>query len=168
MWNHFSRKSTETAFSHRPLNAKIHMSFRQKYNALRMKTKSSKNVLWPSILFHPHYDDVIMIAMASQITSLTIVYSTVYLSTDERKYQSSASLAFVRGVHRWPVNSPQRTSNAENVSIWWHHRATWPNSSQSSHSSAQRGALRVWTNHNIHCQPATTIHNLCVLGVRCQ
>ena len=46
-----------------------------------------------------HYSDVIMGAMASQITSLTIVYSTVY-SADQRKHQSSASLAFVRGIHR--------------------------------------------------------------------
>ena len=56
----------------------------------------------------PHYDDVIMSAMASQITSLTIVYSAVYSATDERKHQSSASLAFVRGTHRSPVNSPHK------------------------------------------------------------
>ena len=43
--------------------------------------------------------------MASQITSLTIVYSTIYSDADQRKHQSSASLAFVRGIHRWPVNS---------------------------------------------------------------
>ena len=47
-----------------------------------------------------HYNDVIMGAMASQITSLTIVYSTVYSSLDQRKHQSSASLAFLRGIHR--------------------------------------------------------------------
>ena len=51
---------------------------------------------------------VIMGAMASQTTSLTIVYSTVYSGADHRKYQSSASLAFVRGIHRWPVNSPHK------------------------------------------------------------
>ena len=45
-------------------------------------------------------------AIASQITSLTIVYSTVYSDAYQRKHQSSASLAFVRGIHRWPVNSP--------------------------------------------------------------
>ena len=65
------------------------------------------------IICSSHYDDAIMIAMASQITSLTIVYSTAYLGTDERKHQSPASLAFVRGIHRtgdrwiprtkWPV-----------------------------------------------------------------
>ena len=47
-------------------------------------------------------------AIASQITSLTIVFSTVYLDTDQRKHQSSASLAFVRGIHRRPVNSPHK------------------------------------------------------------
>ena len=52
--------------------------------------------------------DVIMGAMASQITSLAIVYSTVYSGADQRKHQSSASLAFVRGIHRWPVNSPHK------------------------------------------------------------
>ena len=55
-----------------------------------------------------HYYDVIMGAMASQITSLTIVYSTVYSSADRRKHQSSPSLAFVRGIHRRPVNSPHK------------------------------------------------------------
>ena len=44
-------------------------------------------------------------AMASQITSLTIVYSTVYSGADQREHQSSASLAFVWGIHRGPVNS---------------------------------------------------------------
>ena len=53
-----------------------------------------------------YYSDVIMGAMASQITSFTIVYSTVYSGADQRKYGSSASLVFVRGIHRWPVNSP--------------------------------------------------------------
>ena len=47
-----------------------------------------------------HYNDVIMGAMAPQITSLTIVYSTVYSDTDQRRHQSSASLAFVRGIRR--------------------------------------------------------------------
>ena len=78
-----------------------------------------------------HYDDVIMGAMESQITSLTVVYSTVYSDADQRKHQSSTSLAFVRRIHRGPVtglcagNSPvtgefpaQMASNAENVSAF--------------------------------------------------
>ena len=55
-----------------------------------------------------HYRDVIMSSLASQITSLTIVYSTVYSRAGQRKHQSSASLAFVWEIHRWPVNSPQK------------------------------------------------------------
>ena len=46
--------------------------------------------------------------MAPEITSLTIVYSTVYSGADQRKHQSSASLAFVREIHRGPVNSPHK------------------------------------------------------------
>ena len=46
-------------------------------------------------------------------------FSSVYSGADKRKHQSSESLAFVRGIHRWPVNSPH--SNAENVSIWCRH-----------------------------------------------
>ena len=58
-------------------------------------------------------------AVASQITSLTIVYSIVYSDADQRKHHGSASQAFVRGIHRGPVNSPHKwASNAENVSIW--------------------------------------------------
>ena len=57
-----------------------------------------------------HYNDVIMGEIASQITSLTIDYSTVYSDTDRRKNQSFASLAFVRGIHRSPVNSPHKWS----------------------------------------------------------
>ena len=65
-----------------------------------------------------------MRTMASQITSLTIVYSTVYSVEDQTKRQSSVSLAYVRG------NSPatgefpeQMASIAENYSIWWRHHA---------------------------------------------
>ena len=46
--------------------------------------------------------------IASQITSLTIVFSTAYSDADQRKHQSSASLAFVRGIHRGPVNSSHK------------------------------------------------------------
>ena len=49
-----------------------------------------------------------MSTMASQITSLTIVYSTVYSGADQSKHQSSASLAFMWGIHRGPVNSPHK------------------------------------------------------------
>ena len=64
--------------------------------------------VWFYALYLLHYSDVIMGAIASQITSLPIVYLTVYLGAPQRKLQSSASLAFVRGIHRWPVNSPHK------------------------------------------------------------
>ena len=60
------------------------------------------------VLFTFHYGDVIMGTIASQITSLTVVYSTVYSGADQRKHQSSASLAFLRGIHRGPVNCPHK------------------------------------------------------------
>ena len=63
---------------------------------------------WPGHQPRIHYDDVIMSVTASQITSLTIVYSTVYPGADQSKHQSSASLAFVWGIHRGPVNSPHK------------------------------------------------------------
>ena len=86
-----------------------------------------------------------MSMMASQITSLTIGYSTVNSGTDKRKHQSSTSLAFVRGIQRWPVNSPHKGPVTQMFpfdevimfahifcdikyvehwpsSIWWHHQ----------------------------------------------
>ena len=54
----------------------------------------------PTLIKSYHYNDIIMTTVASQITSLTVVCSTVYSDTDQRKYQSSASLAFVWGIRR--------------------------------------------------------------------
>ena len=55
-----------------------------------------------------HCNDVMISAVASQITSLTIVYSTVYSGADQREHQGSASLVFVQGIHGWPANSPHK------------------------------------------------------------
>ena len=55
-----------------------------------------------------HYSGGIMSAMGSQTTSVCIIYSTVCSGTDQGKHQSSASLAFVRGIRRWPVNSSHK------------------------------------------------------------
>ena len=49
--------------------------------------------------------------MAFQVTSLIIVYSTVYLGADQIKHQSSAPLAFVRGIHRGEVEAMEH--------LWW-------------------------------------------------
>ena len=57
-----------------------------------------------------HHRDVIMSAMESQITGVLIVYSTICSGADQTKHQTSASLALVRGIHRWPVNSPHKGS----------------------------------------------------------
>ena len=71
--------------------------------------KVLNNLMHPLHIYYIlHYDDVIMSAMASQITILTIVHSTVYLDTDQRKHQHSESLAFVRGSHQGPVNSTHK------------------------------------------------------------
>ena len=90
---------------HRSLHTKCRGNFRGYRRPLRA-TLSCK-IRWREIKYN-HDNDVTMGAIASLITSLTIVYSTVYSDTDQRKHQSSASLAFVRGSHRGPVNSPHK------------------------------------------------------------
>ena len=67
-----------------------------------------------------HYSDVIMNAMASQITGISIVCSTVCSGID---HQISESLAFLKGIHRWIP--PQRASNAGNISLWRRHNVVY-------------------------------------------
>ena len=55
-----------------------------------------------------HYNDAIMSTMASKVTGVSIVCSTLASATDQRKHESSASRAFVWGIHWWPVNSQHR------------------------------------------------------------
>ena len=71
-------------------------------------SKSLRGIETKKILSELHYSDVIMAALAPQITGVSIVHSTICAGTDQRKHQSSASLAFMRGIHRWPVNSPHK------------------------------------------------------------
>ena len=81
---------------------------------VRRRCDGVRSLLWFIYIYQyicpmnprPHYNDVIMGTITSQITSLSIVYSIVYSDVDQRKHQSSASLAFVRGIHGGPVNSP--------------------------------------------------------------
>ena len=75
------------------------------YNDYGSEPFTAPRLLYIHILYNC---DVIMGAMASLITSLTSVYSTVHCGADQRKHQSSVSLAFVRGLHRRPVNSPYK------------------------------------------------------------
>ena len=79
-----------------------------------------------------HYNDIIMSAMASQFTGVSNVCSIVGSGADQRKHQSPASQAFVREIHRWPVNSPHkrpvtRKMFSFDVVIMWSHdyRADW-------------------------------------------
>ena len=102
----------------------VNTRFMRRLGALGISdsTKSSRSTIWSSSVAKPfagstcgctcmhiyHYIDVIMTTIASQITSLMVVYLTVYSDADQRKHQSSASLAFVWGIHRGPVNSPHK------------------------------------------------------------
>ena len=82
---------------------------KRSFTSWTIKLFSSWFIVWcNSISNSTHFNDVIIGAKASQITSLAIVYSAVYSGADQRKHQSSASLAFVRGIHRGPVNSPHK------------------------------------------------------------
>ena len=84
------------------LQTYVSMCYLRLREALQLITKRYLSIL------NNHYNDVKMGAIASQITSLTICYSIVYSGADQSKHQSSASLAFVRGIHRGPVNSPHK------------------------------------------------------------
>ena len=96
------------------------------------------------------YNDVIMSPMTSQITSLTIIYSTVYSGADQRKHQSSASLhGLCEG------NSPaQRASYAKNVSIWWRHHAFM----HLIPFSADDVEMEKLCAHDVQCCNATCVH----------
>ena len=65
-----------------------------------------------------------MSAMGSQITSVWVVYSTVCSGAYRRIHQSSVSLAFVRGIHRWPVTFPHKGPVTRKMVPWRHHDTT--------------------------------------------
>ena len=77
--------------------------------------KSPEIIYWDRLDVCYALNDVILSAMASHITQPHDFYSTVYSSANQRKHQSSASLAFVRGIHRWPVNSPHKGPVTRNM-----------------------------------------------------
>ena len=96
---------------------KIHLKEKQKglfiinqkhFSIVHIFMNNTCNHVKPTVDTESHYNDVIMGAITSHITTFTIVYSTVYLDADQRKHQSSASLAFVLGIHRASVNSPHK------------------------------------------------------------
>ena len=84
----------------------VHRDNWPRYNEPRWRITVTITITFP--LTALHYNDVIMSAIASQITGVPIVYLTVCSGADQRKHQSSASLAFVWGIHRWPMNSPHK------------------------------------------------------------
>ena len=128
------------------------------------RTRCDEN-MYKTVVFHLscamssppwHYNDVKMGAIASQITSLTIVYSIVY--SDQRKHQSSASLASASRTGEFPA---QMASNAENVSISWRHRG--PGRGESA-----RWGVTIWATRSpplvvrkfpVHVYKYTCTHN---------
>ena len=84
------------------LNVLRHLT--QKHNSIIfMRTKSAPWLLMPWLIWPPRYHNVKTTAWKKRV-----VYWNVYSGTDQRRHQSSASLAFVKGIHRWPVNSPHK------------------------------------------------------------
>ena len=108
---------------HIPTKRREFLLFCLMQNLIRCMSKLIANVLVSSTLITGHclhYSDVIMSSMASQITGVLSVCSTVCSGEDQRKHQSSASLTSVGGTDRWPVDSPHKGSNTE-IFFWWRH-----------------------------------------------
>ena len=89
-----------------------------------------------------------MSTIVSQITTITIVYSTVYSGANERKHQSATSLAFVRRIHQWTVNSPHKRPVTRKMfpfdDVIMHWYRNWP-----------RYGLR-WSGLCWHCRHSTS------------
>ena len=89
----------------------------------RFGRASSGSILSPICRRYPfvvYHDGGLRSAMASQITGVSIVFSTICSGADQRKYQRSALLAFVKRIYKWPVDSPhKRPVTRKLFSIWW-------------------------------------------------
>ena len=104
-------------------------------------------VLWTN---STHYGDVIMNTMASQITSLAIVYLTVYSGADQRKHQNSASLDSVRGIHRWPVNFLHKGPVTRKmfpfddvIMRWWAQNVPWGSAASPGYQQPRHWLWRI-------------------------
>ena len=64
-----------------------------------------------------------MTVMASRITGQSSVCSTGFSDWQQRNIKGWRYCPFVRGIHRWPVDSPHKGTVTENVSMWWRHNA---------------------------------------------
>ena len=90
-----------------------------------------------------HYNDAIMGTIASQITSLTIVYWTVYLDADQKKPSKLCVAGLCTGKSPETGEFPaQMASNAENVSIWWRHHGL---------------EIVIWRNNKMFGSPPTPV-----------
>ena len=149
LWNNLKAAHSKTEkgnysyllpLSHR---SSVDMLLYEPWTVLRYIAKIKLCKTWRQIY---RYGDVIMGVIASEITSLTIVYSTVYSDADQRKHQSSASLAFVWGIHRGLVNSPHK---------WPATRKMFPfddviTRTHGTYSVADAGSIRAHISNNTH------------------
>ena len=102
------------------LYCKANRSWAKENTIQQIKTFTADILFW-------HRRDIIMSTVASQITGVSIVCLTACSGAEQRKYQSSAWLAFVRGIHRWPVDSPHKGPvTQKNYFIWWRHHGISP------------------------------------------
>ena len=83
--------------------------------------KAGSQIYFERSITCTHYIDIIRSAMASQITGVPTVCSNVCSCTDQRKHQSSVSVAFVKGIHLWPVDSPQKGPVTWKMSPFYDH-----------------------------------------------
>ena len=121
-WIHILLRSIDNGWVHRyaflihplagiryfKLSIGINFILKERYCIRQTSHKVIHQVLQVACMPDEHYSDVMMNAMASQLTGISIVCATVCSGTDQRKHQSSASLAFLRGIHQWPVDSPHK------------------------------------------------------------
>ena len=105
-----------------------------------------------------------MSAMASQIIGASIVYSTVYSGTDQRK-QSSTSLAFVRGIHWWPLNSPYKCTGGIARWLQLQSLSSWPRRRKRS-KMFSLCTTRITCRVLIGCIPILDFHFKIVLVLR--
>ena len=106
LFSWFSRKRSSNVES-ASISSRHYTCIQCEYNLVKYRV-CHKTLVGTCWLLCSHHNDVIMSAIESQITSLAIVYSTAFSGADQRKYQSFASLAFVKRITRWQVNSPHK------------------------------------------------------------
>ena len=108
-WFETPRRSYDVTVTGHPTSLDLARSISRHFGRRLFKVVYMRGLKKPSsALILSHYSDAIMSTMASHITNASIVCSIVCSVADQRKHQSSASLAFVRGIHRRPVNSPHK------------------------------------------------------------